>query len=344
MRAFISFSSVDRHLARRVAELLRARGVSVWIDEGELAPGASLSTSLSSAIDNIEMFVCVLTSNTPSSDWVGRELAMAVARKNTVQIVPLRFDDTDVPAVLDGIVWGDCRTPLGLFSAVNFALRESGLKFPLSERAVAQRFSERAPLEFAIRLVPTRDLGTHAWLGASARQYVFVGDYVEQLGRSLRQILSNLWFGDAFDRVQSANLHWTAIVFEIGEGNRRKLDLMPGTWKAIFRILSADNRLARFKASASEIQQLGRSPRDYQQGDQRYWYDQITSRRNRVELEQVIEEQLGLSWFCFDGSGLTRGLGTTVASRVFLTRNLPLEGLNCHLQHMGHTNDGVTLV
>ncbi len=42
MKVFISHSSLDKDIARRIAEQYRSRGVGVWIDEGELGPGDSL--------------------------------------------------------------------------------------------------------------------------------------------------------------------------------------------------------------------------------------------------------------------------------------------------------------
>ena len=346
MRAFISYSSHDRQLARQVAELLRTRDVSVWIDEGQLGPGDSLATSLASAIGGIQMFVVILTANSIGSTWVRRELRIAVKEttEKSIQVVPLRFDDSPIPKSLRGLVWGDGRTPQGLLAAINLALRKQGKEFPLSEDALEKRFCSSASVEYAVRLVPTSEYSPDGLLGPDERKYVCAGDYAEQVGRSLRQVQSNLGIGDAFDRVESANLHWTAIVFEVGDTNRLKLDLMPGTWKAVFRILTGKKRLALFDPSESEIAQLGPRPHDYYQGDQNYWYSRIRSLssshgpNDELHPDNVLKKQLGIYDLCFDGSGR---LGL---SRIFLLKNARLRDLNYRAQDLRSVNDGITLV
>ena len=146
--------------------------------------------------------------------------------------------------------------------------------------------------------------------------------------------------------MQGANIRWTAIIFEIGELNRRKLDLMPGTWKAVFRLLSPRNRLALFRPSKVETAQLGRPPRDYYEGDQRYWYGRVTSGLQKlVQIPgYVLSEQLGLDDLCFDGSGRTNRRSKGVASRLFLVKNVKLEHLNCRIQELGYVDEGITLV
>lgn len=53
---------------------------------------------------------------------------------------------------------------------------------------------------------PEADYDPNDRLGNSERKYVFVGDYDEQRYRTSRQILSNLWIGDAFERVENSNI------------------------------------------------------------------------------------------------------------------------------------------
>jgi hypothetical protein len=61
MKVFISHSSLDKPIARRVAEPYRSRGVDIWIEEGELGPGDSLADRLTTTISEIDAFVLVLT-------------------------------------------------------------------------------------------------------------------------------------------------------------------------------------------------------------------------------------------------------------------------------------------
>ena len=265
MQVFISYSSSDRHLARKVAEVFRSRGFKVWIDEGELAPGDPLASSLASALGRVDAFVAILTSNYANSNWAKSELDRAIKRmvERNIPIIPLRFDDSPVPEVLDHLKWGDARTEEGLLSALNLAGARFGMTVPMEPAQILERYKKKLTVNYGIRLVPTPTNAADRFLGPPERKYVAIGDYAEQCGRSLRQIQSNLRFGDAFDRVLSANLQWSALIFEIGETQRGKLDLLPGTWKAVFRILASRRRLAMIEPTAEEQEALGPRPHDY---------------------------------------------------------------------------------
>ena len=138
-------------------------------------------------------------------------------------------------------------------------------------------------------------------LGNYERRYVFVGDYAEQRHRTLRQILSNLLIGDAFERVSNSNVRWLALCFEIGELNSRKLDLKPATWKAALRVLSDPRRVGCFRAKNEEYTALGRPPGDYYSGDQDYWYGRliVDVRRYTSEGADHYIHILGIDWLCF---------------------------------------------
>lgn len=218
---------------------------------------------------------------------------------------------------------------------------------PMTAAQIHKRYEDRIPVEYAIRLMPKEDFQENGLLGKEERKYVFVADYVEQRYRPLRQILANLWVGDAFDRVASSNVEWIAIIFEVGELNRRKLDLMPATWKAVFRILSDPKRLGCITMSEEERIQMGSPPRDYYDGDQAYWYTRLTKpdRKYFDPTHSLIRSYFGISWLCFQGGGITypTGQSSTVSSRVFFVKNVPLSILNYRVQELGLPNDGIFL-
>ncbi len=352
MQVFISYSSADRHLARKVAEVFRARGLQVWIDEGALAPGDPLASSIARALGQVDAFVVILTCNSANSSWVKSELNQAIVhmRKRDISVIPLRFDDSPIPELVDDLKWGDARTEEGLISALNLASAHFGVTVPMEPAQILERYEKKLPVTFGIRLVPTSTNAAPRCLGPPERKYVAIGDYAEQCGRSLRQIQSNLRFGDAFDRVLSANLQWSALIFEIGATQRGKLDLLPGTWKAVFRVLASRRRLAMIEATAEEQEALGQRPHDYYEGNQDYWYNRIMDRRDsgigpgKVSPEKVLEECLGLYDLCFKGAGLSERDSIGIPSRVFLVKNALLENLNAREQDLGHLNDGVLLV
>jgi hypothetical protein len=355
MQIFISYSSADRGIARRVAEVFRARGYQVWIDEGELAPGVPLVSALTAAIGHVDAYVVILTQNSAKSKWVKVELNEAVKRmkEERILVIPIRFDDSPIPKLVVDLVWGDGRTEEGLIHALNQVAAHWGEAVPMEPDKIVKRYEKKVLVSYGIRLVPTEDIKQSILLGPPERKYVTIGDYAEQCGRSLRQIQNNLWFGDAFDQVANANTRWSAVVFEIGAAQRKKLDLLPATWKAVFRILSSHRRLAMIEATEDQRKSLGSRPYDYYAGDQDYWYNQIIHRNPigigpaKILPEELLKEQLGIYDLCLDGTGINRYIeeGTgTIPSRIFFVKNTPLASLNVRVQDLGHPNDGVLLV
>src|SRR3954471_19112897 len=99
MRLWHSTGIVPCPIARRVAELYRQRALDVWIDEGAMSAGDSLTGRLSAVIDRVDMFVLIMTAAAAQSDWVNYELEVAlhqmvVKRKS---VVAIRFDDSPLP-------------------------------------------------------------------------------------------------------------------------------------------------------------------------------------------------------------------------------------------------------
>lgn len=218
-------------------------------------------------------------------------------------------------------------------------------KPPMSVSTIEKRYTNKVLVEYAIRLIPKHEFKSNGLLGKNEREYVFIGDYEEQNGRTLRHILANLWMGDAFDRLSTSNIEWIAIIFEVGELNYRKLDLIPATWKAMFRIIADPNRLGKIQASDDEKRCMGFTPRDYYSDDQRFWYSCLTNRTyDGVHSSSFLSSLFGLDWLCFQGEGITRGKGgNSVSSRLFLVKNVSLSILNYTIQELGHSNKEIIL-
>jgi hypothetical protein len=217
---------------------------------------------------------------------------------------------------------------------------------PASE--ILERYQNRVPVERAIRLIPKADFNPNGLLGREHRKYVFVGDYDEQRHRPLRQILSNLLVGDAFEKIANSNTEWVGVKFDLGELNSRKLDLKPATWKAAFRILSDPKRAGCFEASTEERSKLGAPPRDYYSNDQRYWYNSLTTPERRYTqwgTDYYITETLGLWWLCFNGSGITYAghKSLTIPSRIFFLKNVPFASITFSVQELRTPDAGVVL-
>ena len=341
MKAFVSYSSVDKDLARRVAEQIRVRGWDAWIDETGLSPGDELAASLAQSLGDADVFVLVLTAASAASNWVRYELNRILPRlvNDGVKVIPLRFDDVDVPPALQGVVYGDCRSDAGLRKALNAVFASSEVCGPMRANELEARLRTRTIPQYCIRLMPEADFTDDGHLGPDERDYVCVGDYFENCGRSLRQILSDLLRGRDMDEAGRPDERWLAVVFEVGERYRREYDIMPATWKAVFRIVTDRRRLGLATPSEQDIADLGPRPRDYYSGSGDGWYDRARGILGGFpEDEEILKARFGIVSMCFTGNG-TGGEGR----RVFFLRNLPLDNLGYTVQNMGVADNGIIL-
>ena len=81
---FLSHSSADKPMARRVARRLRHRGVDVWLDEVELELGDALPVQLRDRISACPWFVVLASEHARASMWVGLEIEAAISAGRVV--------------------------------------------------------------------------------------------------------------------------------------------------------------------------------------------------------------------------------------------------------------------
>jgi hypothetical protein len=79
-RVFLSHSSRDKPDIQRLRVALADRGIGSWEDVLELRLGAKLA-DLEAAVRAADGFVLLLTPKSIGSDWVQREVALALAAK-----------------------------------------------------------------------------------------------------------------------------------------------------------------------------------------------------------------------------------------------------------------------
>ncbi len=91
-RVFVSHSSSDAAIVRRLREALVPHGVDLWIDRRELAPGDALDPQISDAIDDAAHLIALLSPEALKSDWVKKEVERAKevsARRPGFRLVPV---------------------------------------------------------------------------------------------------------------------------------------------------------------------------------------------------------------------------------------------------------------
>ena len=70
---FLSHSSRDKAVVRRIAERLRADGLRVWFDEWELKPGDNIPAKTEEGLEYSRVLVLCMSAHAFGSDWAQLE-------------------------------------------------------------------------------------------------------------------------------------------------------------------------------------------------------------------------------------------------------------------------------
>lgn len=81
---FISYSRRDYAIADKIVNALNAGGFTYFRDQQGLESGSDFLQSIINAIDNSRLFLCVLSENAYSSEFVIKELEYALQRKEII--------------------------------------------------------------------------------------------------------------------------------------------------------------------------------------------------------------------------------------------------------------------
>lgn len=99
MQVFISHSSANAPLAKRVETVLAASGIDAWLDSSDIRVGTLLRDELQQAITASKAVVLLWSKRASMSRWVAAELLMAYHLNRFV--VPCVIDATPLPFFLD---------------------------------------------------------------------------------------------------------------------------------------------------------------------------------------------------------------------------------------------------
>src|SRR4051794_36380440 len=91
---FLSYASVDRPIARRLADALETRGWAVWWDHRNLRGGQHFDHIIEEAISAARVVIVIWSQNSIKSDWVRAEAAHALDEN---KLMPLRIEEVRLP-------------------------------------------------------------------------------------------------------------------------------------------------------------------------------------------------------------------------------------------------------
>ena len=123
MKVFLSYTSDDTEVARRIAEALMANGIDTWWSQWSIAPGDSLRQKIDEGLADCTHFLVLLTPRSIDKPWVNAEMDAALVQKlnNQCQFLPVRHDlpVSALPPLLKGLLSPTVTTDEDLKQLIN---------------------------------------------------------------------------------------------------------------------------------------------------------------------------------------------------------------------------------
>lgn len=141
---FLSHSHQDKAFARCLAASLRHAGHIVWIDEAEILVGDSLIDKIREGLDKVDYVVALLSETSIASEWVKKELDIAMNREigsKRVIVLPALVHNVGLPGFLLGKRYADFREEANYDNGVADLLAALGRAEPppkIPEQELAQ--------------------------------------------------------------------------------------------------------------------------------------------------------------------------------------------------------------
>src|SRR5437667_12370563 len=92
MSVFISHTTEDDPVVKKIRQALQSLGIEAWVDSRQLAGGDKLAPEIQNAIKEKTHFIAVLSPTTINSPWVKKEIDYALGLSKKV-----------IPVMLPGI-------------------------------------------------------------------------------------------------------------------------------------------------------------------------------------------------------------------------------------------------
>lgn len=99
MKIFISYSTKDEQRVRGLEKYISKEMVQTWIDHKAISGGSSLIKTITKGIDNSDVYFLFISQNSLNSDWVKKEIKLAIKKEEKLKY------EFIVPVVLDIKAW-----------------------------------------------------------------------------------------------------------------------------------------------------------------------------------------------------------------------------------------------
>jgi TIR domain len=101
MKIFISHSSHDKWIARKISEELNERGFETFLDEKDIKTGESIDKAIRKHLTECDELLLLLSPQSKASTWVFMEIGGARALQKGVATILINLGANDVPAPLN---------------------------------------------------------------------------------------------------------------------------------------------------------------------------------------------------------------------------------------------------
>ena len=191
---FVCYSRIDSEFALKLAEDLRAKGVSIWMDQLDISPGDRWDRVTEEALKTCQSILLILSPEAVSSENVLDEIAFALEEKK--RILPVLARSCDIPFRIRRLQLIDFTGDYD--EGFRHILSTLGIDYPHTEKAVEKRATlEAEKKQRRIGVTPSAD-----------RHQVLPGDTARYVQKAEVPLKARNWFGE--------HLNWTMVIGLLG--------------------------------------------------------------------------------------------------------------------------------
>ena len=134
MKTFISHSSRDKWIARKLSEELVGLDCETFLDEKDIYTGESIDETIHDHLNECDDFLLLLSPDSIKSHWVLIELGGALALKKRIVIILLYLDPNDIPQPISKYLARDINDIEKYYSEVTKRLSQPERALPPKEK------------------------------------------------------------------------------------------------------------------------------------------------------------------------------------------------------------------
>lgn len=121
---FISYSSKDKDIARKISSDLKALGHTPWLDEWEIKVGDCIQTKIDDGLDKCDYLILLLSDDSVNSGWVDKEWKSVYSKEiksRRTYVLPVLLSNCEIPRILETKKYADFRAnyTLGMIDVID---------------------------------------------------------------------------------------------------------------------------------------------------------------------------------------------------------------------------------